>query len=104
MAVGQGAQDAEDRLERYQRLTLEGTLQRVDGRGRQRGERRQRAVPDLAAVAVRLAQQDRDVFLALVDTPDSGHVHRSARPPSHAHIIPHLADMSSHILATKDNA
>ena len=63
VAVGQAAQDAQAATgRRHERLAPERPLQGVDRGRRQGGQRGQRAVLDLAALAVRLAQQHRLVL------------------------------------------
>ena len=87
MAVGQAAHDPERRTRWHQPLTAQTALDGVDDRRRQGGQTGQRPVLDPGPLPVRLTEQDRDVLLALVDPPHSGHVHRAGRSPGHAPII-----------------
>ena len=87
MAVGQAAHDPERLASRHQPLTAQATLDGVDDGRRQGGQTGQRPVLDRMALPVRLAEQDRDVFLARVDPSYSGHVHRTGRSPRHTPII-----------------
>src|SRR5450759_4340528 len=87
MAVGQAPDDPQRGLGRHEALAPQRALDGIDDRLGQGGERGQRPVLDRGSFPVRLAEQDRDVFLLSVDPPNSGHMHRAAGSPWHARIV-----------------
>jgi hypothetical protein len=100
VAMGGAAHDPKGRRRGHQVLPPQRALDRVDDRWWQRGQRGEGPVLDRAALPIRLAQQHRGVFATALHVSYSGHVHCPTRPPRHAHIIAHMAPLSSTTLAT----
>ena len=82
-------------------LASQRALHNADQLGRPVRHVGQRAVFDLAVLAVGLAEQDGLEGLALDGTPDSGHVHGHALPLRHTPLCGIQGSLSISILATR---